>query len=375
MAHFVRPMEGALSQTKGQTGQRQRVLVVGLGTMGLSHARAYKAIDGFDLVGLCTRNAAGRRDLDQEFAGLPRFEGLTEALAALKPDAVAVCAYTEHHAPMALEALAAGAHVFCEKPLADTLQAAEKIVAAARAAKRALLIGYILRVHPSWTRFVEIGRTLGKPLVMRMNLNQQSSGSFWGVHKALMRSTSPIVDCGVHYVDIMCQATRAKPVAVHAVGARLTDEIAPAMVNYGHLHLAFDDGSVGWYEAGWGPMISETAFFVKDMIGPKGSVSIVAKESASDIKSADHNAHTKTNALRIHHAALDAGGAFARPDEILSTEDEPGHQDLCEREQRLFLKAIRGEVDLADHLQDAINSLKIVFAADESIRTGQVVKL
>ena len=177
-------------------------------------------------------------------------------------------------------------------------KAAENVVAAAREANKALLVGYILRVHPSWTRFVEIGRTLGKPLVMRMNLNQQSSGSFWGVHKALMRSTSPIVDCGVHYVDVMCQVTRAKPIAVHAVGARLTDEIAPTMVNYGHLHLAFDDGSVGWYEAGWGPMMSETAFFVKDMIGPKGCVSIVAKdESGAAAKSADHDTHTKTNAL------------------------------------------------------------------------------
>jgi len=356
--------------------KRQRVLVVGLGTMGLSHARAYKAIDGFDLVGLCTRNAAGRHDLDKEFPGLPRYEGLTEALRALKPDAVAIAAYTEHHAPMALEAFAAGAHVFCEKPLADTLEAAERVVAAARKAKRALLIGYILRVHPSWTRFVEIGRSLGKPLVMRMNLNQQSSGSFWEVHKALMRSTSPIVDCGVHYVDVMCQATRAKPILVHAVGARLTSEIAPKMVNYGHLHIAFDDGSVGWYEAGWGPMISETAFFVKDMIGPKGSVSIVAKEGGgAGAKSADHDSHTRTNALRIHHAALKSDGSFTHPDEIESTRDEPGHQDLCEREQRLFLKAIRGEVDLTDHLDDAINSLRIVFAADESMRTGQVVRL
>ena len=277
---------------------------------------------------------------------------------------------------MALEALAAGAHVFCEKPLADTLEAAERVVAAARAANKALLIGYILRVHPSWTRFVEIGRTLGKPLIMRMNLNQQSSGSFWNVHKNLMRSTSPIVDCGVHYVDVMCQVTRAKPVLVHAVGARLTDEIAPAMYNYGHLHIAFDDGSVGWYEAGWGPMMSETAFFVKDMIGPKGCVSIVAKEQAdATVKSADHGAHARTNALRIHHAALNADGAFAHPDEIESTEDEPGHQELCEREQRLFLKAIRGEIDLKDHLKDAINSLRIVLAADESVRSGQVVKL
>jgi len=358
------------------SARKQRVLAVGLGTMGTSHARAYKSIDGFDLVGLCTHKAAARRDLDAEFAGVPRFEDLPAALAALKPDAVAIAAYTEFHAPMALQALEAGAHVFCEKPLADTLDAAEKIVAAARAAKRALLVGYILRVHPSWTRFVEIGRTLGKPLVMRMNLNQQSSGSFWAVHKNLMRSTSPIVDCGVRYVDIMCQVTRSRPVAVHAVGARLTDEIAPTMYNYGHLHIVFEDGSVGWYEAGWGPMMSETAFFVKDMIGPNGCVSIVAEEAAGEAAhSADHDMHTRTNALRIHHAALDAEGAFARPDEILSTEEEPGHQELCEREQRLFLRAIRGEVDLSEHLEDALNSLRIVFAADESVRTGQVVRL
>src|SRR5579864_5221588 len=133
-----------MTEAIAEGAKLQRVLVVGLGTMGLSHARAYRAIDGFELVGLCTRNALGRADLDREFPGLPRFERLTEALTALKPDAVAIATYTEHHAPMALEALQAGAHVFCEKPLADSLEAAEKVIARARTANRALLVGYIL---------------------------------------------------------------------------------------------------------------------------------------------------------------------------------------------------------------------------------------
>ncbi len=71
---------------------------------------------------------------------------------------------------------------------------------------------------------------------------------------------------------------------VHALGARLSDEIAPSMYNYGCLQVVFDDGSVGWYEAGWGPMMSETAFFVKDMIGPKGAVSIAVDESQDRIR-------------------------------------------------------------------------------------------
>jgi len=343
--------------------------------MGLSHARAYQALEGFELVGLCTRGASERRDLDAEFAGVPRFEEFETALAELKPEAVAICVYTEHHSRMAIRALEAGAHVFCEKPLADSMSAAEAVVEAARAAAKVLQIGYILRVHPSWIRFVEIGRTLGKPLVMRMNLNQRSQGSFWEVHKNLMRSTSPIVDCGVHYVDVMCQVTRSRPVAVHAVGARLTNEILPTMYNYGHLHITFQDGSVGWYEAAWGPMISETAFFVKDMIGPEGCVSIVAAQQSGAKSSADHEGHTRADALRLHHAALGADGRFARPDEILLNEDEPGHQELCNREQQMFLRAIRGEIDLTDHVADALNSLRIVFAADESVRTGEVVRL
>ena len=116
---------------------------------------------------------------------------------------------------------------------------------------------------PSWIKFVEVAKTLGKPLVMRMNLNQQSYGKNWETHKSLLSSISPIVDCGVHYVDVMCQMTGAKPVRVSGLGAQLTDELPADKINYGHLQVTFEDGSVGWYEAGWGPMMSETAFFVK----------------------------------------------------------------------------------------------------------------
>jgi predicted dehydrogenase len=65
-----------------------------------------------------------------------------------------------------------------------------------------------------------------------------------------MKSLSPIVDCGVHYIDVMCQMTRSKPLQVNAIGARLTDDIPEGNYNYGQLQIRFEDGSVGWYEAG-----------------------------------------------------------------------------------------------------------------------------
>jgi predicted dehydrogenase len=350
-----------------------RVLVVGMGNMGMSHARAYKSIAGFEIAGLCSRGIGARDDIGSEFPGIPLFGDYAEALQSAKPDAVSINTWPDTHAAYARMAFNADCHVFIEKPLADTVAEAESIAALAKARGKKLVIGYILRVHPSWIKFVEVGRALGKPLVMRMNLNQQSSGAQWDVHKQLMRSISPIVDCGVHYVDVMCQVTGATPVRVHAVGARLTSEVGEGMYNYGHLHVAFDDGSVGWYEAGWGPMMSETAFFVKDMIGPKGSVSIAMDEAKTG--SADVDSHTKTNALRIHHAALTPDGRFTKPDEIIRMDDEPGHQELCNREQALFLDAIRNGRDMDAHVRDAIASLRIVLAADESVRTGQVVTL
>ena len=197
-------------------------------------------------------------------------------------------------------AMEAGAHVFVEKPLATTVADAERVIAAAKANGRKLVVGYILRHHPSWIRLIAEARKLGGPYVFRMNLNQQSSGKTWETHKQLMQTTSPIVDCGVHYLDVMCQITDARPVEVRGMGVRLTDEIDPQMYNYGHLQVLFDDGSVGWYEAGWGPMMSETAFFVKDVISPNGCVSIVMNEAAT--KSDDVDAHSKTNMLRIHSA-------------------------------------------------------------------------
>ena len=120
-------------------------------------------------------------------------------------------------------------------------------------------------------------------------------------------------------------------------------------------------------------MMSETAFFVKDMIGPKGSVSIAMEESKT--LSSDVDSHTKTNALRIHHAKLNEQGKFAAADDIIHMSDEPGHQELCNREQEIFRDAILQDRDLTAHVDDAINSLRIVLAADESVRTGQVITL
>ncbi|WP_404934488.1 Gfo/Idh/MocA family oxidoreductase [Nitratireductor sp. ac15] len=346
-----------------------RVLVAGLGNMGMSHALAYHANPGFEIVGLVSRS---KPDLPDALKGYRHSTNFEEALTETRPDLASINTYSDSHAPYAIAAMEAGAHVFVEKPLATNVADARRVVETATTHKRKLVVGYILRHHPSWVKLIEEARGLGGPYVFRLNLNQQSSGPTWMTHKQLMQTTPPIVDCGVHYVDVMCQITDAKPVKVRGMGVRLSDEIASDMYNYGHFQVMFDDGSVGWYEAGWGPMMSETAFFVKDIVSPNGCVSIVMDEGA---KSDDIDAHTQTSRIRIHRAETDAGGRFAHEDTLLSMEGEPGHQELCDREQAFVLKAIRENLDLSRHMNDAVQSLNICLAADESVRSGKEIEL
>ena len=336
-----------------------RALVIGLGNMGQSHALALHKLDGVEIIGLVNRS---KRPLREELLEYPYLDSVEDGLA-LKPDLVIIATYSDSHADLAIRAIEAGAHVFVEKPLATTVADAEKVIETATRLNRKLVVGYILRHHPSWQRMVEEARKLGGPYVFRMNLNQQSSGPEWETHKALMQTTSPLVDCGVHYVDVMCQVTDAKPVRVQGMGLRLSDEIAEDMYNYGQLQVFFDDGSVGWYEAGWGPMMSETAFFVKDIVSPNGSVSITNVEKGS---SSDIDGHTAVGRLLLHHRD---------GDELIDLPDEPGHQELCNSEQAYVLSAITENLDLSRHARDVVQSLAICIAADQSIRERAAVMI
>ena len=337
-----------------------RVLIAGLGNMGRSHALAHHAHPDTEIVALVNRSAV---DLPEGLEGYPLYDDFHAALVETKPDLAVIATYTDTHPEYAIAAMEAGAHVFVEKPLAMKAEDAQRVVDTAKRLNRKLGVGYILRHHPSWQRLIAEARGLGGPYVFRLNLNQQSDGPTWETHKALMETTSPLVDCGVHYVDVMCQITDAKPLRVHGMGLRLSDEIAEDMYNYGQFQVVFDDGSVGWYEAGWGPMMSETAFFVKDVVSPNGAVSITdGNKGASD----DVDGHTKVGGLLVHRPGNDV---------MIDLPDEPGHQELCDAEQAWIVDAIQTDADLSRHMTDAVQSLRICLAADESIRTGQIVTL
>ena len=96
----------------------KRVLVVGLGHMGMSHALAYTRIPGLEVVGVCTRHI-DKVKLPDALAKAKKYSDYDTALKELKPDIVSVNTLPDTHADYSIKAMEAGAHVFVEKPLAE----------------------------------------------------------------------------------------------------------------------------------------------------------------------------------------------------------------------------------------------------------------
>ena len=141
-----------------------KVLVVGCGNMGASHASAYQLLDGFEICGIVSTGKSKEVLNEKLGGGYPLYSDYTQALAATKPDAVCISTYPDTHEQFCIQALEAGCHVFIEKPIADTVEGAERVVAAAQKADKKVVVGYILRHHPSWAKFVEIAQELGKQI-------------------------------------------------------------------------------------------------------------------------------------------------------------------------------------------------------------------
>ena len=127
-----------------------RVLVVGCGNMGASHATAYHTNDGFEICGIVSTGKSKEVLNEKLGGGYPLYSDFDEAIEATSPDAVCISTYPDTHETFAVKAFSKGCHVFIEKPVADSVAGAERVVQAANAAGKKLVVGYILRHHPSW---------------------------------------------------------------------------------------------------------------------------------------------------------------------------------------------------------------------------------
>lgn len=173
---------GATSERKSNLGGKRykslkmssskivKFCVIGAGRVGTLHARNIRTrIKNAELVAIVDTDLSSAKKLSDELGGTPVYKDLSTALKNSQFDAVVITTPTFTHAPLTIEAAEAGKHVFCEKPMALTLEEADKMISVTRRQSVKLQIGFMRRFDPEFIsakRLVESGE-VGRPVLVK----------------------------------------------------------------------------------------------------------------------------------------------------------------------------------------------------------------
>jgi predicted dehydrogenase len=208
------------------TSRKIRVAVVGVGEFGRNHTRVYRGLDGVELVGVFDLDRERAAAAAQEFGGkaFQSLEGLKGAA-----DAVTVAVPTIAHAEVGCRLLEMGLDVLVEKPMASTLDEADRLLAAAQRNGRILQVGHVERFNPA---VLAVEPVVKRPLFFEVHR--------LGVFTPRSLDVEVIYDLMIHDLDILLALLKEPVVEVKAVGIPvLTDK-----VDIAHARLEFAGGAV-----------------------------------------------------------------------------------------------------------------------------------
>lgn len=191
---------------------RLSLAILGVGHFGRFHALKAAANPRVRLVGLADADAARAATVAAETGTAV----LAPAAAITAADAVIIAAPTRFHHDLAMEALAAGRHVFIEKPIAATLDEADALIAAAATSGRVLQVGHIERFSAAFRAVVGAksgGRTLSWDAVRAAPFRPRSL------------DVSVVLDLMIHDIDLVIELAGGEPEAVEAVGAAVASDL------------------------------------------------------------------------------------------------------------------------------------------------------
>ncbi len=269
--------------------RKLRVGIIGTGSIAqYAHIPNYQKIEGVEVAAFCDTNRAALAAAAEKFGVKRSYSDCHKMLAAERLDAVSVCTPNAFHAAPTIAALQAGAHVLVEKPIAMNATEGRRMVAAARRAKRLLMVAFNNR----WLadaqylrRCVESG-LLGEIYYGEAVYMRRSGIPGWGafVDKKLSGG-GPLIDVGVHMLDLaLFLMGHPKPVA--AFGATYTmfgkrsdwfagmgrwDAEKFSVEDFGVGLVRFDNGATLTLKASWAANIGEDQHYVM-LMGSEGGL-------------------------------------------------------------------------------------------------------
>jgi predicted dehydrogenase len=191
------------------TGKNPRIGVVGVGTMGQHHVRIISHTPGVTLSGLFDPDVARAEEICSRH-GCQALASLDDLLN--KSDAVCVAAPTSLHLEIGLKCIQRGLHVLMEKPLADSVSGAAKLVEAANAAGLVLMVGHIERYNPAIGKMMEILRDANEQVI---SISADRMAPFDGTR---CMDVDVLHDLMIHDIDVAMEIADSPIAHVHATG-------------------------------------------------------------------------------------------------------------------------------------------------------------
>ena len=220
-----------------------RTAVVGCGYQGRLHVSALAANPDAEVVAVCDRDLPRARRLAAEFGVAEVCADHREAIARHDLDLLTVCTMPDSHREITVDALAAGADVLCEKPMAHNLEDARAMAAAAREHDRLLAIGFNLRYSGAAQalRAALDDGTLGEPVCARGSM-LETQVPWWGPHQVrAVSGGGAIAATAVHMIDLlMWFAGNPRPLTATASTTRMYPRKRGATVPEGARERAYD---------------------------------------------------------------------------------------------------------------------------------------
>ena len=337
--------------------EKYGVLLIGCGHIGEAHISDIYFRENIEIAGVVDYDINAAKLFARKFNAKHFGTDYKKYLSDNSVDIVIIATYTNSHLTILKDCIAANKHVLCEKPIAATLEKSLEFVKLAKECKTRVLVGHVLRHNKTYRKIAEMiqGGAIGKPKLFRMVQNHHALN--WDRYKALMKDTSPLVDCGVHYVDVAQWIMQENVVEVSGIAQRLDDDIAEGQYNFAMLNATLSSGAVLNYEVGWSKSLR--ASNVKDFIGDKGYLRLLLSANRGE-------ANYKGDL--IQHYDAESGK--------MATINVPSiYKDMYGQVSAL-IRMIEDENFTAEPtLDDVESTMKVIFAADEAVRTGEKIKL
>ena len=328
-----------------------RIGVIGLGWFGEIHCETIVGVPSLELAALCTRRPDRLKQQAAKFGVRKTYANYRDMLADPEIDAVSIVTMWDQHTAPAVAALEAGKHVFLEKPIASTVADAQKIMAAGAKAKGNLFIGHICRFNPRYRmakQQIDAGK-IGKIVSLSSRRNIPAAWT-----PEILNKIGPIVGDAIHDTDLMLWFTGDRVVSAYAQTVSVRNLKHP---DIGQTMYRFAGGATATLETVW-CMPEKTPFDIDERM------SIIGTEGFVHVQDTFPN------------LGIVSSEKFQSPDTTYWPEFGGVRVGALREEFSYFAGcALTGATPQIGRPEDAAAALEATLAAEESARTGNVVRI